>query len=202
MTENKPKTDPVQSSERMDELEKTCFVIMPFGKKDVGEKEVDFNAIYHDIFEPAIGEAKTPEGQPMIPARTDMDAFSGSINQEMFEYIMYSRMAFADISGFNPNVFYEIGARHGAQESGTVIFRQTDHDIPYDINSIKVFEYDHGSDKKAKKSREVITQVLSGDTQAQPPGQPGENRAAGAMGCQSSARKSGGSSTAANPSME
>ncbi len=90
-----------------------------------------------------------------------MDAFSGSINQEMFEYIMYSRMAFADISGFNPNVFYEIGARHSAQESGTVLFRQTGHAIPFDITTIKVFEYDYEPNDKVETSRTFITHVLS-----------------------------------------
>jgi tetratricopeptide (TPR) repeat protein len=146
---------------RLQELERTCFVIMPFGKKDVGGQEVDFTAIYKEIFEPAIAEAKTPEDEALIPARTDMDAFSGSIDQDMFEYIMYSRMAFADISGFNPNVFYEIGARHSAQESGTVLFRQTGHAIPFDINSIKVFEYDHLSPEKAEESSRLITGVLT-----------------------------------------
>ncbi|MDX2380350.1 MAG: hypothetical protein QNM02_11410 [Acidimicrobiia bacterium] len=40
-----------------------------------------------------------------------------------FEYIIYSRLAFADISGMNPNVLYEIGVRHGVAEAGTVLFR-------------------------------------------------------------------------------
>ncbi|EAQ75260.1 MULTISPECIES: hypothetical protein [unclassified Synechococcus] len=145
----------------MAELEITCFVIMPFGKKDVGGKQVDFNAIYNEIFEPAIRNVKTPEGRELIPARTDMDAFSSSINQEMFEYIMYSRMAFADISGFNPNVFYEIGARHSVQESGTVVFRQAGHEIPFDIRTIKIFEYRHEQPDQVDDSRIFITQVLS-----------------------------------------
>ena len=155
LTEAQPPTD------RISELERTCFVIMPFGEKDVGGKKVDFNAVYKNIFEPAIRAVKTPENQDLIPARTDMDAFSGSINQEMFEYIMYSRVAFADISGFNPNVFYEIGARHSAQESGTVLFRQTGHDIPFDIRTIKVFEYDHEPEDKATASQGVISRVIS-----------------------------------------
>jgi len=149
------------SESRFDELERTCFVIMPFGKKEVGGKQVDFTAIYEEIFEPAIGEVATPENKPLIAARTDMDAFSSSINQEMFEYIMYSRLAFADISGFNPNVFYEIGARHSAQEAGTVLFRQTGHAIPFDIQSIKVFEYEHKPAADATRSRAFITNVLT-----------------------------------------
>ncbi len=159
-TEPAPDATP-QPSGKFAELERTCFVIMPFGKKEVGGKEVDFNFIYKEIFEPAIERATTPEKGNLLPARTDMDAFSGSIDQDMFEYIMYSRLAFADISGFNPNVFYEIGARHSAQESGTVIFRQTGHAIPFDINSIKIFEYDYESDEGVEASRDFITTVLS-----------------------------------------
>ncbi len=149
------------TAERFKQLERTCFVIMPFGKKEVGGKEIDFTVIYNQIFVPAISEVLTPEGQPLIPARTDMDAFSGSINQEMFEYIMYSRLAFADISGFNPNVFYEIGTRHSVQESGTVLFRQLGHAIPFDITTIKVFEYEYHPDERAATSRTFITNVLS-----------------------------------------
>lgn len=145
----------------MTELERTCFVIMPFGMKDVGGRQVDFNVVFREIFEPAIRNVKTPEGEELIPARTYMDAFSSSINQEMFEYIMYSRMAFADISGFNPNVFYEIGARHSVQESGTVVFRQAGHEIPFDIRTIKIFEYRYEQADQVDDSRIFITQVLT-----------------------------------------
>jgi len=146
-------------ADRMQELERTCFVIMPFGKKKVGDREVDFTALYKEVFEPAIESTRTPEGRKLIAARTDMDAFSGSINQEMFEYILYSRMAFADISGFNPNVFYEIGVRHSSQESGTVLFRQKGHAIPFDITTIKVFEYDDAGPQQ-DASRDFIGKVL------------------------------------------
>ncbi len=159
---NTSTTDSIsQITDRFEDLERTCFVIMPFGRKKVNGKQIDFNAIYDTIFKPAIQKVRTPENNELIAARTDMDAFSASINQEMFEYIMYSRIAFADISGFNPNVFYEIGARHSAQESGTVLFRQTGHAVPFDITSIKVFEYDYKPDDKIKSSRNLITHVLS-----------------------------------------
>jgi len=40
---------------------KICFAIMPFGKKPVGEREVDFDQIYDEIFEPAINAVPEPE---------------------------------------------------------------------------------------------------------------------------------------------
>jgi tetratricopeptide (TPR) repeat protein len=141
--------------------EKVCFVIMPFNKKKVGKKVVDFDFVYENIFEPAISEAVLPEGGTLSPKRTDVDKFSSSISQDMFEYIMYSRIAFTDISGFNPNVFYELGIRHGAQESGTVIFRQPGIAIPFDINSIKVFDYELDTKEKVSASKTLISEVLT-----------------------------------------
>ena len=140
-----------------------CFVIMPFGKKKVGAKEVDFDRIYEDIFVPAVGAVTLPEGGggPLVPRRTDKDFFAGDISREMFLYIEYSRFALADISGLNANVFYELGARHRVRESGTAIFRQTDAPIPFDIQSIKAFPYEYEPQAQAEQSRSLITRVLT-----------------------------------------
>src|ERR1700682_2345766 len=108
----------------MPEYQKFCFVIMPFGKKPVNGKIVDFDSIYAQVFEPAIRGVNLPEGGSLECRRTDKDFFSGSIDLEMFQYLEYSRFALADTSGLNANVFYELGARHRARASGTAIFHQ------------------------------------------------------------------------------
>jgi hypothetical protein len=118
---------------------KICFVIMPFGKKPAGDKIVDFDPLYDNIFLPAISEVVLPEGGKLRPSRTDKDFFTGDIRLEMFQYLEYSRFALADISGLNFNVAYELGVRHRAREAGTAIFRQSQFAPPFDISSIKAF---------------------------------------------------------------
>jgi Flp pilus assembly protein TadD len=140
---------------------KICFVIMPFGKKKVADKDVDFDALYDDIFLPAIGEVTLPEGGKLDPRRTDKDFFTGDIKLEMFQYLEYSRFALADISGLNFNVAYELGVRHRAREAGTAIFRQSQFAPPFDISSIKAFPYEYTPADAAAKSRALITQVLT-----------------------------------------
>ena len=140
---------------------KICFVIMPFGKKPVGDRTVDFDTLYDDIFVPAISAVSLPEGGKLEPRRTDKDFFTGDIKLEMFQYLEYSRFALADISGLNFNVAYELGARHRAREYGTAIFRQTQFSPPFDISSIKAFPYEFEPAKKAAKARELITRVLT-----------------------------------------
>lgn len=140
---------------------KVCFVIMPFGKKPVGDQTVDFDKLYDDIFVPAIGAVPLPEGGKLEPRRTDKDFFAGDIKLEMFQYLEYSRFALADISGLNFNVAYELGTRHRARESGTAIFRQIQFAPPFDISSIKAFPYEFEPADKAAESRRLITRVLT-----------------------------------------
>src|SRR5215510_5810234 len=145
------------------EYTKTCFVIMPFGKKKVGDREVDFDFIYHEVFAPAIQATRLPEGSGvgLEPKRTDQDFFAGDISQEMFGYLEYSRFALADISGLNANVFYELGVRHRSHEAGTAVFRQAGTPVPFDINTIKAFDYEYQPSENVPKSRELSTKILT-----------------------------------------
>ncbi len=149
--------------------ERVCFVIMPFGTKKITDekgnvREVDFDEIYQKVFVPAISAVPlpAPEGGGALEAhRTDQDFFAGDISQEMFEYLEYSRIALTDITGLNPNVFYELGVRHRAREAGTVIFRQLAAQIPFDINQIKAFPYEYEPAEQAAQARALITKVLT-----------------------------------------
>src|SRR5215471_11593038 len=145
---------------------KICFVIMPFGEKNVTDNKVNtqtvnFDHIYQSVFVPAINQVKLPEGGDLQPHRTDKDFFSGDIGQEMFEYLEYSRFALTDITGLNANVFYELGVRHHARQSGTAIFRQVTAKIPFDLASIKAFPYEYQPDAQAADARKLIAQVLT-----------------------------------------
>lgn len=143
------------------DYDKICFVIMPFGKKKVGDKEVDFDFIYNSVFKPAIESVDLPEGGKLEPRRTDQDYFSSHISQDMFQYIEYSRFALADISGLNANVFYELGVRHRAHESGTAIFRQESGMPPFDISQIKAFPYEYEPQEKVSESVALVAKVLA-----------------------------------------
>ena len=138
-----------------------CFVVMPFGKKKVGKKWIDFDHIYDTVFEPAIALVNLPEGGKLIPKRTDKEYFSANIDMEMFKYLEYSRIALVDITGLNANVFYELGVRHHANQSGTAIFRQEQLPPPFDISHIKAFPYDYEPVEHVKTSRALIRKVLT-----------------------------------------
>jgi len=150
----------------MIEYTRTCFVIMPFGEKEVVDDKgvkrmVNFDSIYDGIFAPAIRVVTLPEGGNLEARRTDRDFFTSDISQDMFEYLEYSRIALTDLSGLNPNVMYELGVRHRARPAGTVIFRQLSAKLPFDITQIKAFPYEYEPQTEAVKSATLITQVLT-----------------------------------------
>lgn len=151
---------------------RTCFVVMPFGTKPVGrrrglggllglEQTVDFDRVYDTVFAPAIAAVPLPEGGRMVPRRADRDFHAGLISQDMFCSLEYSRFVLGDITGLNPNVFLELGARYRARASGTALFRQQDRPIPFDVAQVKAFPYAFDPEAEARKSRDLITRVLT-----------------------------------------
>ncbi|MCC5612873.1 hypothetical protein LC612_40865 [Nostoc sp. CHAB 5834] len=143
------------------EYQKICFVAMPFGIKDIDSRKIDFDYIYERIFRRGIEATPLPEGGYLIAKRTDQDFFSGSIDLEMFRYLEYSRITVADVSGLNANVMYELGVRHRANQSGTVIFRQVETNLPFDINHIKAFPYEYDPEEQLEASCVLVTKILA-----------------------------------------
>ncbi len=144
----------------MENYAEICFIVMPFGKKVANGQTIDFDAIYDSVFLPAVSAVTLPEGGGLVARRTDRDFFTGDITVEMFRYLEYSRFVLADITSLNPNVFYELGVRHRARQSGTAIFRQVDVKLPFDIAHIKAFAYEYQPEEKALQSRQLITKTL------------------------------------------
>ena len=57
-----------------------CFVLMPFGEKtDAAGVLIDFDAVYQDLFTPAVVDAG------LQPIRADEELTGGIIHKPMFE---------------------------------------------------------------------------------------------------------------------
>lgn len=113
-----------------------CFVIMPFGEREIDGVTIDFDKIYKDLIKDTI------ENLNMTCVRSDEIAQTGWIQSEMFKHIYQSRVAVVDITSRNPNVFYELGVRHALVDSVTVLLRRKGTTIPFNIQGFKVIDYD------------------------------------------------------------
>ncbi|MGB6536374.1 MAG: TRAFs-binding domain-containing protein [Xanthobacteraceae bacterium] len=113
-----------------------CFVLMPFGRKtDAAGRVTNFDSVFRKIIAPAVEQA----GLEAI--RADEEKIGGTIHKPMFERLMLCHYAVADITGANPNVFYELGIRHALRPASTAIVFLEGTVIPFDIALVRGISY-------------------------------------------------------------
>src|SRR5262249_29148144 len=113
--------------EGLDQPAPLCFVLMPFGRKtDPAGRATHFDAVYQKVSAPAV------EAAGLEPVRADEEKTGGTIHKPMFERLMLCHYAVADITGANPNVFYELGIRHALRPRSTVILFREGTVLPFD----------------------------------------------------------------------
>ena len=61
--------------------------------------------------------------------------------EDVWTHILNARLVIADVTGRNPNVFYELGIAHTIGRAAIVI-TQRDEDVPFDIRSMRYIKYD------------------------------------------------------------
>src|SRR5215467_3614767 len=110
-----------------DSAAKTCFVMMPFGPQ--------FDRYYRNIFVPAIDHSG------LTPVRGDSIFGPSAIVKDIWQLLKESTMALADLTGRNPNVFYELGLAHAIGKPVILVTSNRD-DVPFDLQGLRVIVYD------------------------------------------------------------
>ena len=166
-------------------IDRTCFVIMPFGEKIDLEKMlpsaagvapvqaapgsqmsvIDFDGIFRSLIKPAI-EQVCKDGLSIRCVRSDEVGHSGFIHREMLEYVANSDIAIVDITTQNANVFYELGVRHCFRRFTTILIRRAGTHIPFNITGMRVFEYSddtqamEGMESPLEASRKRLAAII------------------------------------------
>lgn len=135
-------------------MKKTCFVIMPFGSSS-SELKKKFDGVYKGIIVPAIQEAGYE------PIREDISATPGSIPKSIVKKLAESQMVVADLTGINPNVFYELGIRHVFSKSGTVLIISEGEKIPFDNASHRVIQYTNELADLDDIHQQIVTAIVN-----------------------------------------
>jgi tetratricopeptide (TPR) repeat protein len=109
---------------------------MPFGVKPDGRGgSIDFDAVYEELIAPAIARAK------LQPLRADQELVGGVVHKPMFERLILSDYAVADLTTANANVFYELGVRHAVRPYSTVLVAADLGSVPFDLAPERVRRY-------------------------------------------------------------
>ena len=122
-----------------------CFVIMPFGNpQEDAELANKLTQIYEDWIKPTVeGIQLTGNNDDKIVChRGDKDFHPGDIITHIIENLVSSEIVIADLTGRNPNVFYELGVRH-ATSNNTILIAENLEDIPFDLRGLRTISYEY-----------------------------------------------------------
>jgi len=134
----------------------SCFVMMPFAEP-VG-------TYYRTIYEVAIKKTG------LRPVRADDDMFAtGKIVDQVWTGIQAAKVLVAELTGRNPNVFYELGLAHALQKP-VVLVSSNEKDVPFDVQHIRVIYYNvfdpFWGDKLIAKIAENVLSALQNPGEA------------------------------------
>lgn len=114
--------------------EKICFYITPIGADDsVERKHADL--FMSSLVQPALAELG------LTVVRADQIGDAGMITTHILEYLKKSKLAVADLSYLNPNVFYEVALRHALRLPVVQMIRKADR-LPFDVNQSRTLIFD------------------------------------------------------------
>jgi hypothetical protein len=108
------------------------FVIQQIGVTDSPERR-RADEIYEGIIVPAVKDLS------LEPYRADLDLTPGAITPKMLAELLNARAVIADLTGRNPNVFYELGVTHSFVRP-LVSIADTSKSLPFDAKDERVIE--------------------------------------------------------------
>ena len=81
---------------------------------------------------------------------------------------MQADLVVADISTYNPNAIYELGIRHAVKPYTTIVLKEKDGKIPFDLDHTRIFKYSHlgvdiGADE-AKRCQQELSKLIDRTT--------------------------------------
>ena len=125
---------------------KNCFVLMPFSKTSFNKNgnrieicEKEWNWIFDNWIKKSV---ESYSKEDILCTRSEL--IPGNFVKGIIENIINSDVVIADITGNKPNVYYELGIRHGLK-NGNVIITQDKESIPSDLSNYFCYCYHYSS---------------------------------------------------------
>lgn len=146
------RAESVEESSIPEEAKPTCFVISPIGQDGSPERRHADSIIRH-----VIGPAAIQAGF-QAPLRADMMATPGMITEQIVERLLNADVVVADLTGHNPNVFYELAMRHAFKKPAVLLYHPNEQ-IPFDVHDLRAIPVTTHIDD-AVPARETLTQAL------------------------------------------
>ena len=132
---------------------KTCFVISPIGDQGT-EIRKRSDTVLKYIITPAVEE------NGFQPIRADHISEPGIITSQVIQHIIDDPLVIADLTGHNPNVFYELAVRHAIRKPLIQICSK-DETIPFDVAPLRTIELDHRDLESVENAKQEISRQIN-----------------------------------------
>ena len=124
-----------------------AFVLMPFAEA--------FQQVYDTIKQSLEGDEVN-----LHCTRADEIFGGGHIIEDILRCIGEAEIVIADVTGKNPNVFYELGIAHMVKDLDKVlILTQTMGDVPIDLRHFRCIKYEHSQVGLRQLQTELLQHV-------------------------------------------
>jgi len=97
---------------------------------------IDFDAVHRLLLTNALDELR------IQGATTEAVVKAGNIREDMFHRLVTADLVIADLSLYNPNVYYELGVRQAFRDKYTFLIRSDLTHYPFDLQTDRYFAYD------------------------------------------------------------
>jgi O-acetyl-ADP-ribose deacetylase (regulator of RNase III) len=111
-----------------------CFVISPIGEEGSAVR-AHADDVLEFIIKPALAKCD------VVAVRSDQMAESGTITEQMFREIVNADVCVVLLTGFNPNVFYELAIAQAAARP-VVILIEKGLTLPFDVKDLRCIQYE------------------------------------------------------------
>lgn len=131
---------------------RTCFVISPIGD-DGSEVRKKADDLFDLVIEPAL------RAYNFQIIRADKILRSSVITSDIVHLVQSAHLCIIDLTGSNPNVFYECGRRHETGKPFIQLLQKGDT-LPFDVAGIRTIPYDLSTPRTVYDSSEVIRKYV------------------------------------------
>jgi len=118
----------------------------------------EFEELYEDVIKPTVQQAGLNceyAGDILGP---------GIIMEDIWDRVERARLIIADLTGRNPNVFYEVGYAHSLDRQKVILLSQDVEDVPFDLRAFRCIKYrlgPRGPKELGDKLSKTISAVLA-----------------------------------------
>lgn len=134
------------------EAKQTCFVISPIGE-DGSDVRKRADQILKHVIKPAA------EACGYDPIRADQISEPGIITSQVIQHIVDDPLIIADLTGRNPNVFYELAIRHAIRKPLVQIIQKGEK-MPFDVAGMRTVNVDHQDLDSVEEAKQEIQKQI------------------------------------------